>query len=123
MINRLMTNAFWRFRLFDVYAQTVPDSLHCADTGLFQTLLITILTSMRTAMFQKYFEDADKRWKKAMHRLKVRLQQWSGIDSADRISNYLSNVGIKITEASESEEGFHPLFKASDFRQLMLVNS
>ena len=106
--------------MFDVYAQTVPDSLHCADTGLFQTLLMTILETMRKEMFEEYLDDWERRWAIAMHRLKIRLQRWTGIDTA-RIGKVLSNVGQKVSEAANSEEGSHALFKASEFRLLIQV--
>ena len=117
--HRLLQNAFWRFRQFDVYTQTVPDSLHCADTGLYQTILIAIFRSIRTELFDQ-LENADRRWLKAMQRLKVRLTRWTGIDTA-AIGKWVSSVGFKINDAMNSDEGSHALFKASDFRALMLV--
>ena len=118
---RLLHNAFWRFRLFDVYAQTVPDSLHCADTGLYQTILIALFRSIRTELFD-HLDKADIRWLKAMQRLKVRLSRWTAIDTAT-IGKWLSNVGFKITDTMNSDEGSHALFKGSDFRALMLVST
>jgi hypothetical protein len=111
--------------MFDVYAQIVPDSLHCADTGLFQSILITIFHSLKTTFYTASNfggeKEAEKLWDAMLLRLKVRLSRWTNVGNTT-IGKFVSIVGYKVSDAVASAEGSNALFKASDYRLLMLVN-
>jgi hypothetical protein len=120
MHDRLIRNAFWKFRLFCVYSQTVPDSLHLSDIGLFQTMLVSCLATCKETVFENLPEqDRQKLWTQAMDRLQWRLRSWAHVEGV-RISNAAASIGHRIADA---EDDSMPLLKASDFRTLMLVSS
>lgn len=113
-----MRNAFWDFREFCVYTQTLPDSLHMADVGVFSNLLFAILGYCRERIHGHLeASDADARWNRAMNRLEDRLRECTFINN-EKVPPYVCKVGQKITL---SEDESSPLFKASEFRQLMLA--
>ncbi len=114
-----MENAFWKFRLFDVYAQCFPDSLHMADTGVFEHILTHCLASIKQSFDDALGDDDGKRWKEAMNRLQYRLQRTTLVQN-EGISNFVARVGHRVT-ALAGQKSKVPLFKASEFRRLMLV--
>ena len=115
---RLLKNAFWDFRLFDVYTQCFPDSLHMADSGIFEHILIHVLDHTRSEIYSKFGDaEANDRWTEAMDRLEVNLLR-TKLVSNEPIGDFIARVGHKVTARVDTST---PMFKASEFRRLMLV--
>lgn len=117
-----MRNAFWRFRNFCVYAQTVPDSLHLADIGIWQAIIVVVLADCKARLFNQVYLDhavCDRKWEAALDRLRVRLSRWTYLENR-RLASWVAKVGEKIWKVSEVSR---PLFNAAEYRQLMLVSS
>lgn len=117
-VGRLVKNAFWEFRGFCVYTQTLPDSLHLADVGLFAGILFAIFKNCREYIFD-WLDNAEKRWETAMERLEFRLKHCTFIGT-EKLPDAVCQVGMRITKSQNTTKS-SPLFKASEFRRLMLV--
>lgn len=107
--------------MFCVYAQTVPDSLHLADTGLWQAIIVAVLEDCKKRLFEAIYPAGsirDKKWEAAMDRLQIRLSRWTHLEN-HRLASWVTKVGSKIDRASETSS---PIFSAGEYRQLMLVS-
>ena len=111
-----MRNAFWDFRMFDVYTQCFPDSLHMADTGVFEHILLHVFDNTRSEIYS-CLEDGEERWKAAMDHLELNLLRTTLV-SNEPISNFVARVGHRITERIDNST---LMYKASEFRRLMMV--
>ena len=120
MICRCVYNAFWDFPHFDPYAQIVPDSLHLADTGLYQSCLMHIFKTIKEDLFQ-WIPNADKKWEKSMRRLSIRLQACNLMDNST-VKEWVAGIGTVAQKAgAKASRKQKALLKASEFRLLMLV--
>lgn len=104
-----------------MYAQTVPDSLHLSDTGIWQAILVIIFADCKAKLFDAAFPEEtvrERKWTAALERLQIRLSRWTSIDN-HRLASWVTRVGQKIYRASEVSR---PLFTAGEYRELMLVS-
>ena len=112
---RFMWNSFWAFRFFCVYTQTPPESLHLADLGLFQSILVTVFDDCKGKIFD-WLDNGDKQWDNAMNRLQHRLHACRFVGT--EVPPHVCKVGERFTKSDDKST---PLFKAWQFRLLMLV--
>ena len=111
-----MYNPWWDFRLFDVYQQTVPEALHLVDLGLSPTLIFLVFKNCREKLFQ-HLPDPIKSWNVAMERLEARLST-ARLLMNENLAPFVCKAGFRFTEAKNETV---PLYKAFEFRQLMLI--
>ena len=114
---RFMWNSFWEMRGFCVYTQTLPDSLHLSDLGLYQAILVAIWADCKENLFD-WLPDGAARWTNAMHRLEQRLNSCRLVGT--ELPPTVCQVGDKFEKAHDTSI---PLFKAWEFRLLMLVSA
>ena len=102
--------------MFDVYQQTVPEALHLVDLGLFPTLIFLVFKDCREKLFQ-HLPDPIKSWNVAMERLEARLST-ARLLMNENLAPFVCKAGFRFTEAKNETV---PLYKAFEFRQLMLI--
>ena len=89
-----------------------------ADSGIFEHILIHVLDHTRSEIYSKFGDaEANDRWTEAMDRLEVNLLR-TKLVSNEPISDFIARVGHKVTARVDTST---PMFKASEFRRLMLV--
>jgi hypothetical protein len=117
---RLIRNAFWSFRFFCPYTQTLPDSLHMADLGVFQSILFAIFEDIEVKALQ-YLDNAEARRNLVGDRLAGRLRIEKLLDQ-EGVKQFVSNVAHRFASVKKNELKA-PLFKAWEYRRLMLVSA
>jgi hypothetical protein len=116
---RLIKNAFWNFRFFCPYTQTLPDSLHLADLGVFQSILFAVFDDFKAKVFH-YLDDAENRRLAVADRLGGRLRIAKLLDQ-EGVKTFVSNVAHRFANVNKNDLKA-PLFKAWEYRRLMLVS-
>jgi hypothetical protein len=118
-----MYNAFWDCRNFNVYAQTFPDSLHLADSGLFDSILTVVFADLKSKILGwSEVVNAPKKWEVCMHRLQERLALVRILDNIG-VPAYVTEVGHRYSKALEApkQTSSSPMFRAWEYRLLMEV--
>ncbi len=115
---RLIKNAFWNFRFFCPYTQTLPDSLHLADLGVFQSILFAVFDDFKAKVFH-YLDDAENRRLAVADRLGGSLRIAKLLDQ-EGVKTFVSNVAHRFANVNKNDLKA-PLFKAWEYRRLMLV--
>jgi hypothetical protein len=121
--SRFMYNAYWDCRMFDVYTQTFPDSLHLADSGLFDSILFAMFADLRAKIFGwSGVANAATKWSVCMDRLQSRLTLVSILGNIG-VPEYVTEVGHKYSKALEAgpNKSQTPMFRAWEYRLLMEV--
>ena len=118
---RLIKNAFWEFRFFCVYTQTLPDPLHLADLGLFQAIIFAIFDDWKSTLFSR-LPQWEIRWKRVINCLGGRLQNCRLLDQ-EGFSDYIQRLGTLFTIADANGGNSAPIFTGKEYRRLMAVRA
>ena len=94
---------------------------HMADTGLFEHIISHMFAVTKEEIYD-VIDDGEKKWTAAMERLKFRLlKAGSATIDNEGINAFVAAVGHRAVAAASDNST--PMYKASEFRRLMLVST